>query len=166
MAYTGRAGKWATEDVSREKTMDGSDEQFLEQMRAAVRTADVLSIFFVRVGQSMIVDTRDDHGLGPAVIIDEIAASPRDRLESMRTLRPGLPLPEHMTLAPWTSAVRDFETTGLLESLKDRCRLAGGTAFSRDAELAFRRLVLMERRYLRDLVRGAGMKTIWRRSDD
>ncbi len=145
--------------------MDSRDEQLHEHVRAALRTADVLSIFFVRVGQSMIIDTRDNGSIGPAIMLDQIVASPRDRLESMRTLRPGMPLPERMTLAPWTAAVRDFESSGVLESLLERCRFVGGEQLSDDALKAYQRLVKIERRFLRDLVRGVGMKTIWSRSN-
>lgn len=143
--------------------MHEADDQFHEQLRAALRTANVLSIFFVRIGQSMIVDTRREDDHGPAVILDEIVASPQARLESMRRLRPGLPLPDRLTLAPWTAAVRDFEASGMLDALLERCRFAGGEAFSRDAALAYQRLAAVERRLMRDLVRGVGMKTIWRR---
>ncbi len=145
--------------------METPDDQLHEQIRVALRTADVLSIFFVRVGQSMIIDTRSIEGHGPAVILDEIVASPRDRLESMRNLRPGLPLPERMTLAPWTAAVRDFETSGVLDSVLERCKLVGGDDLSDQASKAYRRLRAIERRFMRDLVRGVGMKTIWSRGD-
>jgi hypothetical protein len=145
--------------------MESRDDQLHEQVRAALRSADVFSIFFVRIGQSMIVDTRTDGAIGPAVMLDQIVASPRDRLESMRKLRPGMPLPERMTLAPWTATVRDFETSGMLESLLERCRFAGGEQLSDDALKSYHRLVKMERRFLRDLVRGVGMKTIWSRGN-
>jgi hypothetical protein len=145
--------------------METPDEQLHEQIRMALRTADVLSIFFVRVGQSMIIDTRGNEETGPAVILDEIVASPRERLDSMRRLRPGLPLPEHMTLAPWTAAVRDFESTGMLETVLERCRLVGGEPFDEAARRAYRRLAAIERRFMRDLVLGVGMKTIWSRDN-
>lgn len=145
--------------------MEDADEQFHEQMREAMRNAEVLSIFFVRVGHSLIVDTRSGGDSGPAAILDEIVGSPEARLESMRSLRPGLPLPERMTLAPWTPAVREFEASGLLDSLLERCQLAGGAGFALEAMAAYRKLAAMERRFMRDLVRGVGMKTIWRRPE-
>ena len=144
--------------------METPDEQIYKQIRMALGTADVMSIFFIRVGQSMIIDTRDNGENAPAVMLDAIVASPRHRLESMRELRPGLPLPERMTLAPWAAAVRDFETSGMLDAVLEQCRFVGGEAFSDQAVAAYRTLSAIERRFMRDLVRGVGMKTIWSRA--
>jgi hypothetical protein len=68
-------------------------------------------------------------------------------------------------LAPWAAGVREFETSGLLEHLLERCRAEGGSDLERAAADAYRRLAKLEQRYLRDLVRGVGMETIWQRSD-
>jgi hypothetical protein len=145
--------------------MEQSDEDFNVRMREALDTAEVMSIFFVRVGRSMIIDMRQDGASGPAAMLDDIVSTPEARLQSFRRLRPGLPLPERLTLAPWTNAVRDFERQGLLESLLVRCRRDGGEMLHDEAERAFRRLEILEQKYLRDLVRGVGMTTIWQRSD-
>jgi hypothetical protein len=61
--------------------------------------------------------------------------------------------------------VREFETSGLLDSLLERCQLAGGADFALEAMAAYRKLAALERRFMRDLVRGVGMKTIWRRTE-
>jgi len=145
--------------------MDLPEAQFNERMIAAVRSADVMSILFVRVGQSMIVDLRREGGSEPAVLLDDIVSTPQARLQSFRRLRPELPLPDRLTLAPWTNAVRDFGDAGILEALLERCRLEGGGELRDRADAAYRRLVALERRFLRELVRGEGMETIWQRSD-
>lgn len=145
--------------------MELPEDQFEERMTDALRTAEVLSVFFVRVGRSMILDTRREGVTGPAVIVDDIVSTPQARLQSFRRLRPGLPLPDRLTLAPWAAGVREFESSGLLDVLLERCRLEGGDSLAVSAREAYRRLVNLEQRYLRDLVRGVGMETIWQRSD-
>ncbi len=145
--------------------MDLPDEQFNDRMQDAIRGAEILSLFFVRAGKSLILDFRQEPGTDAAVLLDDIVSTPRARLQSFRRLRPGLPLPERLTLAPWTSAVRDFRALGLLDETLARCEREGGPDLKGTAERAFQRLELLERKYLRDLVRGAGMETIWQRSD-
>lgn len=145
--------------------MEQPEAEFHERMLDALRTAEVMSVFFVRVGRSLIIDLRRDGLTGPAAMLDDIVSTPQARLHSFRRLRPGLPLPERLTLAPWTSAVRDFERKGLLEVLLERCQQEGGEELRRVAASAFQELEILERKYLRDLVRGVGMQTIWQRSD-
>lgn len=145
--------------------MEAMDGDFNERMRAALRTAEVLSVFFVRVGRSLILDTRRGGAEGPTIVIDQIAASPQARLASFRRLRPELPLPESLTLAPWSGAVREFEAAGLLGTMLERSALEGGRALQAATEQAFNRLVKLERQALREMVRGIGMQTIWQRSD-
>ena len=148
-----------------QRSMEQSEEEFIVRMREALDTAEVMSIFFVRVGRSMILDLRRDDATGPAAMLDDIVSTPEARLQSFRRLRPGLPLPDRLTLAPWTNAVRDFKQQGLLEALLSRCLRDGGDLLHDDAGRAFRQLEILEQKYLRDLVRGVGMTTIWQRSD-
>jgi hypothetical protein len=150
---------------SRMTPMELPEEQFNARMLEALQTAEVMSVFFVRVGRSLILDMRRDDDTGPAAMLDDIVSTPQARLQSFRRLRPGLPLPERLTLAPWTGAVREFEQRGLLDVVLERCRLEGGDLLTADAAQAFHKLEILEQKYLRDLVRGVGMQTIWQRSD-
>jgi hypothetical protein len=145
--------------------MDQSMDEFDQKMLEALRSAEVISVFFVRVGRSMILDARREVGVAPAIILDDIVSTPQARLQSFRRLRPGLPLPERLTLAPWTSAVREFRDRGMLDVLLERCTSEGGYELKASASETYRELEILERRYLRDLVRGVGMQTIWQRSD-
>jgi hypothetical protein len=145
--------------------MDENTDDFNERIHDAIRGAEILSLFFVRVGKSMILDFRQEPGSQAAVLLDDIVATPQARLQSFRRLRPGLPLPERLTLAPWTSAIQEFRANGLLDAMLSRCELEGGQDLKVTAAKTYRQLELLERRYLRDLVQGVGLQTIWRRSD-
>lgn len=145
--------------------MDQPEEPFDDRIIEALRTAEVISVFFVRVGRSMILDSRSALGVEAAIILDDIVSTPQARLQSFRRLRPGLPLPDRLTLAPWTGAIRDFSERGMLDALLERCLREGGPPLRAAAEGAYQQLVNLERKYLRDLVRGVGMQTIWQRSD-
>jgi hypothetical protein len=143
--------------------MDPAAEEFREQFVGAIRTAEVLSVFFLRIGQSLILDMRHHGDEGPVILLDQMVATPRDRLLSFHRLRPELPLPERLTLAPWPGAVTSFAEGGMLDAILDRCRLEGGDALIDQVHELYRELQTIERTQLRDLVRGVGMKTLWQR---
>jgi hypothetical protein len=84
-------------------------------------------------------------------------------LLSFRRLRPELPLPERLTLAPWPGAVTSLAESGILDAIFDRCRLEGGEQLVDQVQELYRELRVIERSQLRDLVRGVGMKTLWQR---
>lgn len=141
----------------------GDESDYSTQLEAALSDAIVMSIFFMRVGSSLILDFRCADDVGPAVIADGMTPSPRARLYSFRRLRPQLPIPDEITLAPWPERVRDFEREGLLSSLLSRCDDIGGRDLASMARNAYLKILAEEQKMLRDIVRGAGMETIWER---
>jgi hypothetical protein len=141
--------------------MDPETDDFTERLKAAIESADVISVFFVRVGHSLIMDLRPDVQSDPVVAVDPMADSPYQRLLSFSALRPTLTLPDEITLAPWTDQVSAFQEAGLLETCIDRCRMVGGEPLASEAAGCYRRLIALERNALRDMIRGIGMHTLW-----
>ena len=139
------------------------DEFYPDQLKVALADAIVMSIFFVRVGSSLILDLRTAEGVDPAVFVDGMTPTPRDRLLSFRHLRPQLPIPDEITLAPWAERVSDFEREGVLQRLLERCDEVGGGALIEMARAAYLKMMAEERKILRDMVSGVGMETIWER---
>lgn len=142
---------------------DDEDAFYPDQLKVALADAVVMSIFFIRLGRSMILDFRSVEGVDPAIVLDGMAMTPRDRLLSFRRLRPDLPIPEEITLAPWAERVRDFERSGVLARLVARCDEIGGATLIDQARSAYLQLLAEERKILRDIVSGVGMETIWER---
>lgn len=140
-----------------------SEEQFAAQMRTAIQAAEVISVFFVQVGHSLIIDLRQDIGDPPAVFLDSMVRSPQERLLSFRRLRPNLPLPESITLAPWLDRVGDFNKEGLTWAMMERCRDAGGDRLASEVETCYRELAQLQRDTDRALIFGGGMMTVWQR---
>jgi hypothetical protein len=145
--------------------MSVPEADYNQRIREALANAEVMSVFFVRVGQSLILDFREEDGVPPAVLVDDMVSTPQERLSSFAWLRPDLPLPETLTLAPWTGPVRDFAFEGLVTTMLERCEAEGGQSLQADAARAYRRLAKREQKFLQDLVRGVGMRTIWKRPD-
>lgn len=143
--------------------MDPESDDFTERLKAAIESADVVSVFFVRVGHSLIMDLRPDPESEPVVIVDRMAESPYQRLLSFSNLRPTLALPDEITLAPWTETVADFSDSGVLEILLDRCRFAGGEQLVSEAAECIRHLEGLEKTAMKDMIRGVGMQTLWQR---
>lgn len=143
--------------------MEPDTDDFTERLRAAIESAEVISVFFVRVGHSFIMDLRTDVQSDPVVTVEPMADSPYQRLLSFSTLRPTLALPDEITLAPWTDRVENFQEAGLLETCLDRCRLAGGDALVSQAFGCYQQLIALERDAVRDMIRGIGMQTLWQR---
>jgi hypothetical protein len=142
--------------------LDGYSDRLIEAFAEAM----VMSVFFFRVGQSLVADFRTAGDVGPVVLLDPIVATPQDRLLSFRRLRPDLPLPDEITLAPWADRIRDFEERGVLAALLARCHEVGGDALSDEARKLFETLVHLERKIMQEMVRGIGMETIWQRPAD
>jgi hypothetical protein len=140
---------------------EGAD--FQDRLRAMLGEADVMSILFTRVAQSLIIDFRRTDEVGPRIMTDEIAASAHDRFLSFGRLRPLLPLPEQLTLAFWTPAVREFKDSGMLETLTQRSLRDGGESLVWEVRDSYEFLLHLERQYLSDMVRGVGMRTLWER---
>lgn len=143
--------------------MDAPEDAFGERLFTMIGTADVMSILFTRVSLSLIADFRTTTHVPPAIFVDEVVDSARKRLLSFRRLRPDLPLPDQLTLAFWTPAIREFRDGGALASLEQRCLMTGGPELAAGAVRAYGELLRIERQYLRSMALGEGMGTIWER---
>jgi len=143
--------------------MDAPEDAFGQRLFTMINTAEVMSILFTRVSMSLIADFRSTKHISAAVFVDDVVDSARKRLLSFRRLRPDLPLPDQLTLAFWTPAVREFRDGGALASLEGRCLMAGGPELGSTAVQAFGELLKIERQYLRSMALGEGMGTIWER---
>ena len=139
-------------------------EEFEGRLRSLLESAEVMSILFTRVSQSLIIDFRSIEGIGPRIMTDGIVASAHDRFLSFGRLRPSLALPDQLTLAFWTPAVREFDESGMLQALRTRCEAEGGNSLTLEAEDSYLYLIKLERQYLSDMVRGVGMRTLWERA--
>jgi hypothetical protein len=131
----------------------------------ALAEAEVMSIFFPRVGKALVVDTRHDSENGPAVFVDEMVSSPEERLQSIRRLRPQFKELAQLTLAPWVGSTRSFTEQGILEAIVERLHALGFPDAADEAMAAFRQMRQAERATLRDLITGDAQTTrsLWAR---
>ena len=136
---------------------------FLDRLGSLIRSTEVLSIYFISIAQSLIIDFRSTESIGPRVMTDHAVATYHDRFLSFGRLRPSLPLPEQLSLAPWHYSVRLFDESGLLKQLQERSLADTGLSLLHEVDDSYLFLLRLERQYLRNMVRGVGMRTLWER---
>lgn len=132
---------------------------------SALGEAEVMSIFFPRVGKALIVDTRHNADHGPVMLIDDMVGSAEERLQSVRRLRPEFTEIAQLTLAPWIGSTRAFAEQGILDAIVARFHAMGFHDAADDAITVFQRLKRHETQVMRDLVAGDAQttRTIWSR---
>lgn len=143
--------------------MDNSFDIFDDRIIAAIRTGDVICLFFPRLGKTLILDLRQTLTVSPAVFVDNMVSGPEERLRSLERLRPELPLPQELRLAPWFGFARSLPESGVYDALIDRCRATGDQRVVEHCREAIDGLIDLERRYIRAIVKGEMSKTLWQR---
>ena len=142
---------------------DQEREAYTHQVIESVRTAEVISLFFPTAMRSLIIDMRRSLVSEPRILVDRIVTSPAARVQTFRRIRPEMPLPINVTIIPWSGYVMQLVETGVLEAIYERCRWEGDDELEAAAKACYQTLVTMERELRRELVFGAGMKTLWQR---
>ena len=142
---------------------DQERDAYTHQVIESVRAAEVMSLFFPTAMRSLILDMRRSLVSEPRVLVDRIVTSPAARIQTFRRIRPEMPLPINVTIIPWSGYVMQLVETGVLEAIYERCRWEGDDALEAAAKACYQSLVTVERELRRELVFGAGMKTLWQR---
>jgi hypothetical protein len=143
--------------------MDNVFDIFHDRIIAAIRTGEVICLFFPRLGKTIIVDLRHSDVEPPAVFVEAMVGSPEERLKSLERLRPEWPLPEEVRLAPWFGFVRTLQESEICAVLLERCGAAGGAEFVERCRAALEEMRAFEARYVRGVMRGELSRVIWQR---
>lgn len=143
--------------------MDNVFDIFHDRIIAAIRTGEVICLFFPRLGKTLIVDLRRTPRVAPAVFVEAMVSSPEERLKSLERLRPELPLPEEVRLAPWFGFVRTLQESDICDVLLERCAATGDDGFAQRCREALEMLRAFEARYVRAIISGEMSRVIWQR---
>lgn len=144
--------------------VDNAFDLYHERIIAAIRGGDVVCVFFPRIGRTLIVDFRHSIEIPPAVFVEQMVANARERLDSIKRLRPQFDLPDEVKLAPWMGFVRSLEDTGVVDALESRLRETGDARTVAALHRALGELRRIERAALRAVVRGDTTRTLWQRT--
>lgn len=139
-----------------------SDFMFeIEGMMNSIDQSDAISIFFPTFRKALVVDPRSNDNDGPLVRIMPMAASPQERLRTLRRLRIGFPRIRNLAVIPWMRYVDSLVSLGLWERLISRLERAGEYDAIQECEKALDQLRDMERVELINAVTGKNYRTIW-----
>jgi hypothetical protein len=133
----------------------------LNDVKASILEADVISLFFPNFRKSVLIDTRSNDIEGSEIILTPMAKSPQDRVRSLETLRPGFPQVENMILIPWLRYVSSLRDSGIWDLLIDRLSESSLVHPAAKANAILQQLDELERLELMEVVIGNKYQTIW-----
>ena len=140
------------------------DDEFvfsLDDVMTNIDTAEVMSLFFPAFRKAIVIDTRSNEEEGTLVRILPMAASPQERLRTIRRLRPKFPRLRTLTLIPWPRYVESLVSMGVWDRIVDRLRDGGHDAVLVECDGVLAELRRLEQSELAAVVRGENYHTLW-----
>ena len=141
--------------------MDSDFRLDISEVNRAVDSAEVVAIYFPLLRKTLLMDTRTSGLDGPMVKVVPMAASPEERFQSLRRLRPRFPRPESITIVPWAGYVASLERLGVWEHIVRRFAEAGDPALVRQCKACLEELAQAEHTEVRRAIRGENYETLW-----
>lgn len=135
----------------------------IDEIRLSVERAEAVAIFFPYVRKTLLLDTRHTVLDPPVVRVMPMVASARDRMESVRRMRPRLGPLESLAFIPWARSVASVKELGVWQLIVDRMAGAAGRGYEVALERCYRELLREERCERRRAVTGEGYETLWER---
>ena len=141
--------------------MDGEFVDDLNDVLSNVSGAEVISMFFPTFRRALVIDTRSNDTDGPMLRVMPMAASPQERMRSIRRLRPGFPRLQNLTLIPWSRYVDSLVRLGVWEQLVQRLDAGGLKDAGLVCDSVLGELQRLEKAEMAAVVRGENYHTIW-----
>ena len=137
----------------------------IDEVKKNIDAAEIMSVFFPTFRKAVVIDTRSNTTDGPMIRLMPMAASPQERLRSIRRLRPGFPRVHSITLIPWPRYVDSIVSLGIWERIVQRFSNAGQTEAVDKSEEILSELRRLEKEEFAAVVRGENYHTIWSARD-
>ena len=147
--------------------MDADFGVDLDAIRRVIDGTDVFVIRFGQIDQRLLVDTRQDDDGSPFIKVVPPVTSAEERYRYLRQARPGMALPEQITVFQWPQSVGLLKTVGLWKRIEERFFDLGGLPAVEEVGVAFNEASKLERSDLLSAIRGGeGYETMWERASD
>jgi hypothetical protein len=146
--------------------LDNHSQLFHNRIIEAIRSGEVICLFFPRFGKTLVLDMRQTLEIPPLVVVDDMVQQPAERIERLQAQRPMVELPDELRIAPWFGSMAGLAETGITSAILERCAATGDVAVVEQCRAALLRLSRLEYRHLQALVRGEASRTIWQRAPD
>ena len=141
--------------------MDGDFLIDLEEVMESVDNAEVMSLYFPAFRKAVVIDTRSSDTEGPMLSIMPMAASPQERLRSLRRLRPSFPRVSGLTVVEWTRYVDSLVTLGVWDRIVKRFADSDQDDAVTACGTVLNELRRLEGEELAAVVSGKNYHTIW-----
>ena len=141
--------------------MDEDFEYDLDDVFSNIKEAEVMSLFFPTFRKAVVIDTRVNETEGPMVCVLPMAASPQERLRSIKKLRPDFPRLQNLTLIPWPRYVDSLVDLGVWDRIIQRFKDTGHEETVLECGTILEELIRLEKSELAAVIRGDNYHTIW-----
>lgn len=137
----------------------------IEEMGRVIDEAGVLLVRFHVIPQRLLVDAREHAGEGPLIRLVPPVASAEERYRYLQKLRPGVPLPEQITVLSWPRYIEVMREAGLWQRLEQRMFELGGAPLARRCGEVFEEVRSAERaEVVTAILGGEGYESLWERA--
>ena len=145
-------------------TMEPNYEFDLDAIAKVIGEAEVFVVRFGLIDQRLLVDTRPNAAGDPYIKMVRPATSAEERYRFLQRERPGLALPEQITVFQWPRDMQAMKGLGIWGHIERRLTAVGGEEFAVSVELAFSEAQRYELADLVAAIRGTeGYETLWER---
>lgn len=136
----------------------------IAEMARVIDEAEVLVIRFQVVSQRLLLDTRTGDDQPPLVELVAPVSSAEERYRYLARARPGLPLPDDITVLAWPRYIEVMRDSGVWQRIVERMTEAGGPEMARVCERVYDEVRRAERAELSAaIVGGEGYESLWER---
>ncbi|RLT28188.1 MAG: hypothetical protein DWI48_01460 [Chloroflexi bacterium] len=142
--------------------IDGGHEIDIDAVIQNIDEAEVVTLHFPMLRQTLLIDTRLDAQSLPLVRVVPMVNNTTERFASLEAMRPGLERPRSITMIPWARSVEALEWAGVWPRVIARLEASGDETTLLDARRAFRQLRSLELVELREAIVGRQYRTVWR----
>lgn len=142
--------------------IDGGYEIDIEAVIQNIAEAEVVTLHFPMLRQTLLIDTRCGHLEGPLVRVVPMVKNTEERFASLKAMRPELARPRSITMIPWARSVATLDSTGVWPHVLARLEACGTSETLAEARRAFRQLRSLELVELREAIVGKQYRTVWR----
>ncbi len=143
--------------------IDGGYDIDIEAVVQNIDEAEVVTLHFPILRQTLLIDTRCTPQDGPLVRVMPMVNNTEERFASLRALRPGLPRPHSITMIPWARSIGALEWVGVWNRVLARLERCGTPETLRSARRTLRQLRSLELVELREAIVGRQYRTVWSR---
>ena len=105
--------------------MDNHSQLFHNRIIEAIRSGEVICLFFPRFGKTLVLDMRQTLEIPPLVAVDDMVQQPAERIERLQAQRPMLELPDELRIAPWFGSMAGLAETGITSASASTSPLRG-----------------------------------------